>query len=878
MAGIRFTAGFKDDLGIEWDFEIYDELHIGGSTPLVVQDYFPEYFQPGDDIMEVLKASKRNLVVANQDATFDTFVDDLIAAEELQFFLNVRKDGASEIDWSGPIIIDVVKWDNASKPRPFSIVASDGIGRLKNVPFDQVTDGGFATQNSCLKYIKTALDYINTAQFWGANDIYFKESIEFVETQLTLGATDSILLKTEFSKTLFIKDFITTNVDDTTRVRRSGINRIVEVQTADQPQSAYTVIESILRLFSSRLMLSEGVWHIQQVRNFRNVTYAVRNIKKDLTVLSATTDSHRQTLGPVRQGFDLGHLANGIYTYKYPLLKAKLETPANFTAAVLKPDTMNLISTTTPVTQTIQLGTIRGGSGSKSLILFSWNNEFRVHDLLAYNVDTTIEIKIICGSNRVKSDAATPGKVEWTTNAADVVTRKLKFNAINPYELITFATPEIPFTEETGCTVEITLTMNRFNTSISLPDFTHYQFFLSQIQIYLTNDQVFESGTILESDNPLKTDNSIILDFGRISLSDTGIITDLNSFTVIDGITPKLSKVWDAGFATDVSLAKTMLLEAMSLQRESVEVIQSVIHGDFAAHKTVFYDSKTYVYNGGSQTINRNQIRGEWFQIKHNVTSIKIDTDLGELPANLDRLPKVLNAGKTDQDKFDDWKDITNGLTKISTDRAGSGSGVTSLSIFASGNALMKDGDTIRLQDPQSQETIKDLELTSDVGSSDTSISFVSIVINDDIPVNTILIHLPKELLTSACIRGTKVQSAEMILAGGLGKKVTVINTATFNVEKDMLFLSSEYSLTGTSTITLPDLSTCWDANLEVGSVWFLKDTDTNASVNNITIDLDDIGSESIIYTNGEESDLVIGVDGLDITLQVISATRVVAY
>ena len=111
--------------------------------------------------------------------------------------------------------------------------------------------------------------------------------------------------------------------------------------------------------------------------------------------------------------------------------------------------------------------------------------------------------------------------------------------------------------------------------------------------------------------------------------------------------------------------------------------------------------------------------------------------------------------------------------------------------------------------------------------------------------------------------------SGSLFTKGGHYRNVTAVNTTTYTV------LSSDYTVsvsnTGAAeTITLPSLSSAWDATTDTGQVVIVKDSAGDAGTYTITINVDDSGTETI---DGGTSVTITSNYGF-VRLQAISATK----
>lgn len=878
MAAVRLRANIMSQAGIRWRIDIHDRDYSGSTIPIDINGCTIEYERKGDTILEPIHASEATLKAYNRDqysADFDSFVDDLLTADELRFKMIIYKNGATTLYWVGNVIIDNCNYENLSNPRIFEIKATDGFGRLKNIPFaEAIPVGGVPVFNELIQHLTEALAYNDLAQFWGASDPYIQESFEFTETQVgAIAAGESMLLFTRYSSGLNLKTYADITLTDTDRVRTAkGGNLFIDDKDTDEPFSAHQVLENIMRILCCRIMISDGVYRIQQVRNFDGSGYTARNFKKDQTILNNVTITPRQTTGPVQLGNELQVLAGGQIDFMQPLNKARLRTPNIFQSRLLKINDLTISASTSPVTDTVELGDVVGGTDKR--INIAWRQNLINLLVAGKRARLTITFKFVFGTAatpiyRLLGTSALLNNWAWTSGTAgDEVTIIFAGSGLHSRDS-SITTPDIPTGTHTAAQVIITITQDTIpgTTGAALTD-ADFKMIFRLFAVSLRDGSLFQDSATYEVDNPDSSDNSTIQDFGTLSLADTGIITNLNSWQVdTGGSTWVNSADWNAGFPGNESLARTILKEAMSLQKTPVERRQMNLEGDWSAYQVAFYDSKPFVFNGGTQNLHDDEVNGEWFELITVKTGISINKVITATRANLDRDPGILTALKDFQDWMDDWKDFDAQQAVMSTLEPAGGA-VTSLPIIAPGHDLMKKGDKISLMDAHNGVEVLEVVLDADVGSADTSMTIVSITV-PELPAMTWVRHKPSQVVTSELGRFDNLQ---MISAPA--KKINIANASTFDIETDMYKISSEFSQTGTQVIELPLADDCWDANTSTGLEFIVFDTDENASINNVTVQVEGGSGDEIIDTQSGQSSTIIGEDGFDLTIQCISATQ----
>jgi len=717
--GVQLSSEFYSDNGGSYDIEIYNESFGGTTKAVITNDLKISYESQGDTIMEALKASRCSFTLVNDSAEVDTFIANLVAGNEDQFKLVVKKQ--NNLEWCGVILVDQVSWEDMPKPRLLTITAIDGIGRLADIEFDFATTDLNPAQSTMLDYIFEALEYNDLSQYWGGTDAYFKESCEFYDTQITVtGTSVSPLLKTRCDRYLFVTDEVI-GERNISRTHAGGTTSITVPEY--RPYTCAEVINSILTIFSCRMFMSGGSYYIQQVRNFSTSSYNERSISKTLSVLSYQTVSPRQTEGSQWQ-----RLGDCRWTYLTPLQEIRLDSVPRASIAQSGGGIIDLTTSTSPMSQDVELGTLKGGTGSGNTL----NIELRLmlSDFQQFT-GSTVDIKMTleAGSYRLKSDAATPDIVEWTSGTpTDVVSRTVDLTTLYRTGLmyIRVLTPEFPVSIQTGCTLDVEYTSNFgvFDNMVSI----------HPINITLLTDNEIIQESQFKVINP-RTQNSKTVDYGTPRLSDISQgFSSKNTFEVNStGTTWVFSEVWDAGYTTDVELTKTLCLETMSLQDRPIPVLQGTIKVPESLvvgtpqmprfNEVYYYDSDTYFFNGGTLDCRTDEFNGEWIQFVQHKSALSVEAEDGDgyVYRGNDKigLPK---KNVYDKDKWTRDYVLINELGTIDTNSTGT---TTSLSIDALGKAIF-NGDNLAILHPVNLRTIGTVVVNGDQPTPATSITIDS--------------------------------------------------------------------------------------------------------------------------------------------------------
>ena len=137
------------------------------------------------NIMDSLMTSYSDITYSNPSeyAYFDRFFDKYRESDDSDMTVAIYLEDA--LHWAGNVIVDLIEWENISKPRPYTIRAIDGIDRLKDVFYDgDLLNLG---RIKVIDAIKKILAQNALESFWNNTQDYIRESIESVSyTHLTL--------------------------------------------------------------------------------------------------------------------------------------------------------------------------------------------------------------------------------------------------------------------------------------------------------------------------------------------------------------------------------------------------------------------------------------------------------------------------------------------------------------------------------------------------------------------------------------------------------------------------------------------------------------------------------------------------------------------
>lgn len=623
--------------------------HIG-SSDIVANQYKPtfaprlvdlktEWNAQEDPILAAIKTSSTSVTFANNDRYFDRFFEQYQITQDNKLKLLVYRYTTDwELDWAGIIVMDLVQWSNIDKPRPYTFKAIDGLDALKKYDYTQET----LSMNKIIDNVFEILDILGLKQFWGASDAYIRESIEYTSRVLEATTTtdDSPLDYTYIPDNLFI---------DNTK------------ENPVQFISYYDTLKALMDLFSCRIFHADGVYWIQQVRNFDSATTKYREYIKDKTYTDDTY-SHQKTVGNSGSQ-DLRILAGGTFGYFAGAYRTRIESQQHIEGKLTFGSGITVIGRQLLRTTQANIGTIK--SEGVGHIRVKMTVEMGTLIFTNYSVD--IDLEIYSGNRYIKGVGNAPQlEGKWYEDAVSTNrkwTKTIKNTSGNTD--VYFDTPTINF-EATDMIVKISA---RYQGPIS----SRVAFYIKNIQVLFPELTSDDNNTMtLEVENPsgfftkeIELDPLIIIDseIGTTTIQKIQIDENYNNAQSTSLVE---STRWDCDFDTYPFLSYARVMEAMSLQTKPVEKLMTTIVGDYYPFESLAYNDKVYVFSGCTRDYEMDEVSGEWFEqisartgvainrIKDNIDPADISTNKGEVAEftnriyrGIEELTPMLNSSDT---------------------------------------------------------------------------------------------------------------------------------------------------------------------------------------------------------------------------------------
>ena len=144
----RFTSGFKDDLGLEYNIDFYDNDYSGstvGTLTLGTPGFEMDWDGRSQNTHEPILASACTIPIYISTASEQTFVSNVQTGQEGRFRVEIFRGptATKELFWSGVLFCDITLQDE--DPQLVTLEATDDLGLLdevlyKNSPTSEFTD------------------------------------------------------------------------------------------------------------------------------------------------------------------------------------------------------------------------------------------------------------------------------------------------------------------------------------------------------------------------------------------------------------------------------------------------------------------------------------------------------------------------------------------------------------------------------------------------------------------------------------------------------------------------------------------------------------------------------------------------------------------
>ena len=748
----RFYANIKTYTGSgnsPRDFNIYidDSEFSGTATEFKTQTpgFSIQYESDFDKITKAgIMASACTIPMLISNSTLDGLVTDLVSASEGRFTvkITVNPSPAETLFWCGFILPDISKMQDVSYQgqRVFEIVATDGIGRLKDIDYKQTVSG------KDLPYgYKTALEHVLSCLTDGPlAALYYGTGVEYIRTIVNWWESGH--------------GSVSNSKDPLHYTQINGENFATRRNSTAEWDfmSKYDVLKQIALHFKARLIFSYGVWRFEQVNERANASLVERKWSRTAAVQGNGTVSYEKTINQTPDGV---RLAGGEYGF-LPALDSVIVTYDHHTAknylygtgwkwhkggSTVENDAVTLSDLAFDADSVIKVGgrvrcKLTGPANTR------WRYEFRmtittnggyIYRNLASNVDPNLNV--------INHE---PGAWEISSVTAEITTDFLTVPDYDGFIPIAFQTPPLP-----SGTTSITVDFDTYggvdnavpenSVAVTLVDWK----FEDLVLIIQNGDDAnnYEYNRTYNAVNS-NTGNSKIYEFKELFGAAIKPWTPTKLKVSSDGSTwVDTTATWGRGAAGANEFGNLLATEILVGQTKPVMTFSTTFTGEnFSAHTrlTTDDDSMTWLFMRGQFSAQLEELSGEWYNagVNDGDDGGTVITTSGPPPDQPLTIPMPHGpVNPTAATQLHTGSDLALSiLAENYTSGVISAGAITSVPVLAGIKAnTYITGDEIIIVNPNTGK-IQSLTVTSDVAEGATAIA-VSGTLTESFPYSSII-------------------------------------------------------------------------------------------------------------------------------------------
>jgi hypothetical protein len=691
-------------------------------------------------IMDSLMTSYSDITYSNPKdyAYFDRFFDKYRESDDSDMTVAIYLEDA--LHWAGNVIVDLIEWDNTSKPRPYTIRAIDGIDRLKDVFYDgDLLNLG---KIKVIDAIKKILAQNALESFWNNSQDYIRESIEYKNLAVDgWNVSDSILDYTYIPENLFVN-------------KQSDKNE-------SEFLTGYDALKGILELFSARIVHCEGAYYIHQIRNYDGGgNFYIRDYNKLDNTYNLTAYDFNNT--------SLRILGGGKFGYLFGAKKSEIEIKGGKITSIVGSIDGDLdVGISSGVTKlskrslrtspsiafydaeiVYEVGNIKGGIELGNTINFSLvANAGVINALKQYKLKMRLEVlsgnKFLKGGNGIPpywgEDSVTTNRY-WEQEIDSLVNKAPK--------TYNFRTPIIPYDLD-DCQIVVSFYAYQYVGTYSSALFV---FEVSKLALYVPAATDSNSDSEFISVDNINSNYTKDLVLSPLIISESSPLVSVSVLSVDENYntTPEsLVTVsnWDGAFDLEGSLSTLRVLEAMSLQFRPIEKYMGGVEGFYYPIQTLNYNGKKYAALNIQHNYDTDEYSGDWFEVATARTGLSSGTQGGTF-------------GEQGKDQEQDYMfDTFVQQNKVATlDELLTAGSINNIPLQDFDYDDLRKGDVLYILDAETKLKAGEFVVRTTPNAIDTSIAVETITIDYDIPAGCDVVFGYRQTVVAERVRANIFQ------------------------------------------------------------------------------------------------------------------------
>lgn len=244
---VRFYGDFKNDVGVEYRINIYDNDYTGGPSEVLVSvpGFKLSYEGNNQEQYQPIIASRLEFTLYNEGGDMDTWLNTVLpSAEEGRFLVEVIAEPSTPANtytfWRGVLLPERIQQADAPQPSAVDFSASDDLAQLHLTTTDDL--GLSSSTATPVEYITKSLALTRCSSLYSTSDTFLRYANDFVPNDF--GGSDLLL----------------------------SIGLYEPVIAGTQPfeyYSAYDVLRSLAITFNARVFQAEGIWYFLPMNKYQ---------------------------------------------------------------------------------------------------------------------------------------------------------------------------------------------------------------------------------------------------------------------------------------------------------------------------------------------------------------------------------------------------------------------------------------------------------------------------------------------------------------------------------------------------------------------------------------------------------------------------------